>query len=777
MKNDSTFNIYVSFFLFILTPITTLFIEVNKHIVMQIKVFIAFIILMPLSLSGHPGHQDPVYAELNDYLMAIQIMRYEDPRADEIFKIWNQLREASWKIRELTDEQNLFITSQQVMDQIATTKRKQRQLLFECRKYFAEIIEEEPAIRIAVNKSLSIDWDDPIFEIPVQHTKVLLVEIQNNSDSSVNLSMTSNLSDEILFWNKQFTLVSNSSRFTFVVCSPLKESLASNNLQIVDNRGNKTKAIIQVRGIPTTDPPYQLAPGETITKVTLPLKRDQIAAQPEDFADGMVFNITDQETGDPIPARVKVTDENNNAYWSPLKGQSLAIVRDAGWGTNIWEHQPGPYFYLKGETSLGVKPEGKTVDVKHGFEYIPQSITVPENGIVKVALKRWINMPRQGWFSGHTHIHTTDVGIPVQFNQHWPLVSQAEDLHVSAILSLKGEWMTHAIYANEYPMGERQAFGTDDYIVVYGEEFRNNPFGHLAFIGLDQLIQPISSGALGELGGPDYPPNTVVLDEALRQGANTIAAHFGNFTKDVTQVKSSWPSTGFEMPVDIALGKIQLAEIYGNGGQLDVWYDVLNCGFRVPATAGPDWVIKDTPRVYVFLDGQTFSFDNWRDGLRKGRSFITKGPMLFFEVNGQKPGGEIAIKTGSNQVRITAEAKIPEGSRPVEILFNGDVIYSGSDIDANLTLNDSGWLAARCEGAHSNPVYVDFEGRPAGFSAPAIRFIGIIDRLQQWVNDKGLFDSEDQKKEVLSVLTQGKEVYQKIVEQAKERGNNRTIEH
>jgi len=522
-----------------------------------------------------------------------------------------------------------------------------------------------------------------------------------------------------------------------------------------------------------TDLPYQLAPGESMYKVILPLKRDQIAAQSEDPVNKIVFIISDEETGDPIPARVKVTDENGNAYWSPLNGQSLSIGRigrDFGWKTSIWEHQPGPYFYLKGETSLAVEPGGKKVHVSHGFEYIPQSFPVPENGKVEVTMKRWINMPQQGWFGGHTHIHTTDVGIPVQFNQYWPLVSQAEDLHVSAILTLKGEWMTHAIYANEYPMGERKAFSTKDYIIAYGEEYRSNPYGHLAFIGLDHLIQPISSGALGELGGPDYPPNTVVLDEALKQGANTIAAHFGNFTKWVTQIKSPWPSTGFEMPVDIALGKIQLAEIYGNGGQLDVWYDILNCGFKVPATAGPDWIIKDSPRVYVYLGEQLFTWDNWRKGLQQGRSFITKGPMLFFEVDGQKPGSEIHLKNGSNQVKVTAKAKIPNGTRPVEILFNGEVIYHGSDINTSITLNDSGWLAARCDGAHSNPVYVKFEGRPAGFSAPALKFIEIIDRLQEWVNNKGLFDSEDQKKEVLSVLASGKEVYRKIVKQAKELG-------
>ena len=469
-----------------------------------------------------------------------------------------------------------------------------------------------------------------------------------------------------------------------------------------------------------------------------------------------------------MPARVTVKDEKGESYWSPLKGRALAINRDSGWETTIWDHQPGPYFYLRGETVLGVAPDVQDVTVRHGFEYYPQSITVPEDGKVNLEMERWINMPALGWYSGHTHIHTTDVGIPVQFNQHWPLVSQAEDLHVSAILTLKGEWVSHAIYADEYPMGVRKAFTTNQHLLVYGEEYRSNPYGHLAFIGLDHLIQPISSGALGELGGPDYPANSTVLDQALAQGANTIAAHFGNFTKETTEIKTPWPSTGFEMPVDIALGKIQLAEIYGNGGQLEVWYDILNCGFKVPATAGPDWVIKDSPRVYVYLGDQQFNFENWRNALREGRSFITKGPMLFFEVEGMKAGQEVKIGKGSNKLKVMANAKVPDGNRVVEIVFNGEVIHQGSNINMEMTFDQSGWLAARCDGAHSNPVYLEFEGQPAGFSQPALKFVEIIDRLAQWIEEKALFYHETQKQEVLSVIAQGRQVYEKIVAEAKE---------
>jgi hypothetical protein len=222
---------------------------------------------------------------------------------------------------------------------------------------------------------------------------------------------------------------------------------------------------------------------------------------------------------------------------------------------------------------------------------------VPADGVVEARLERWIDMRERGWYSGQTHIHTTDAGMPVQFSELWPLVSRAEDLGVSYVLTLKGEWDTHAVYADEYPMGLVGSASTPSHIIAYGQEYRNNPYGHLALLGVDRLIEPISSGAVGELAGADYPPNAFVLDAALAMGATTVGAHFGNYILQERPVRTRWPSTGFEMPVDVALRKIQVAEVYGNAGQRDVWYKLLNCGFEVAATAGPDWEIKDTPRT------------------------------------------------------------------------------------------------------------------------------------------------------------------------------------
>lgn len=723
-------------------------------------------VLISSSIQAHPDHTDPVLQELNDYLMAIQIMRADDPKATDIFKTWQELRAASWKIRELTDEENLLINADRVMEQISATKAKRQQLLRECRTYFADLLQKEPGIHFDIDDDIQVEWENPLLEVQIQHTKVILIELRNQTNAPAPISMRADQSDEILFWNKQFILAPNAVRYTFVVCAPLALNKASNIIQIADSLGRTAETTIQMKGIPMTEEPYTLLPGEYLSQVKLPDTTSLPPSPKPPFDQAIKFNITDKESGEALATRIEVLDEAANLYWFPLQGPAYAMSRTSGWTTPLWEHQHGPYFYIDGQAELGVEPAGKTARIYHGFEYTPAIVEIPENGEVNIALERWINMPAQGWYNGHTHIHTTDAGMPVQFSRHWPLVSRGEDLQVSAILTLKGEWETHAIYANEYPMGKREAFSTEEHIIVYGEEFRNNPYGHLAFIGLDYLIQPISTGALGELGGPDYPSNATVLDEALEQGAVTIAAHFGNFTRGVEQVETPWPSTGFEMPIDIALGKIQMAEIYGNGGQLEVWYDILNCGFKIPATAGPDWVLKDSPRVYVHLGDQTFTLENWTKELQKGNSFITKGPMLFFSVNGQQAGSEINLEKAPTPIEVSAEALSPSGQETVEILFNGEVIAEGTDLDTSIVINDSGWLAARCEGAHSNPVYIRMEGMPAGKAAPAKKFIDIIDRLEDWVNEKGLFDQEEQKQEVLTVIGKGKEVYEEIIKRA-----------
>ena len=267
-----------------------------------IIISIVFTFVFEPLIYAHDGHPDPVLQEINDYVMAIQLLRINDSAATNIFKTWQELRAESWEIRNLTDEQNLLMNSDAAMKQISKTRSKQKQLLSECRIYFAKLIEQEPAVKFIVDQSITAIWDAPPLEVQQGHFKVLLVEIQNKRNSKAELTMESDSSDDILFWNKQFTLEAKTSRYTFVVLAPLRESQITNTLNISDEPGNKTNVILSVKGIPMKEAPFVLTPDSIPTHVVVPDYVSVPVDKAITFSESVKFSITDKETGKPLSA-------------------------------------------------------------------------------------------------------------------------------------------------------------------------------------------------------------------------------------------------------------------------------------------------------------------------------------------------------------------------------------------------------------------------------------------------------------------------------------------
>lgn len=736
------------------------------------KTLFAFICLILLTdiTSAHDPQTDPELAELNDYLMAIQVLRHGDAEADSLFHQWQELREESWKIRELTDDGGLSIDDPEVVAQIKQTTKLRKELLKESRLWFQKQMDVLPSIRIQIDEDVSVSGLDNVVTTPVGSRQVVLVEFTSDRSGHTHLFLEGDENEQVLFWSKHITVESSYPRYTFIYVAPREAGESEASIDIKQNKRNVASFTVRGEGtLPATYSWYNHIPADSPTDIHHLSYDETTHEEPQISGESITFDIRHPETGESMPVRVEVKDKDGNSYWTPLRGPSFSVDRDrTGWQTPLWTFQSGPFFYIEGEAALGVNPKGKTARIYHGFEFEPAVVEVPEDGIVESAPKRWINMGERGWYSGHTHIHTTDIGLPVQYSRFWPLVTQGEGLGVSAILTLQGERVDHAIYSDEYPIGPLVSHSTSDHLITFGEEYRNNPYGHLALLGLDHLILPLSSGSLGEVGGPDYPPNQFILEDAVSQGGVTIGAHFGSSITDSARIHSSWPTTGFEMPVNAALGNLHLAEIYGNAGQLDIWYKLLNSGFNLAATAGPDWSMKDTPRAYVYLGSRPFNVDNWLEGLKQGRSFITRGPMLFFTVDGMMPGSEIYLSDAPHEVTVEASALYPGGNQPVEIIVNGEIVAVGTEINQTIMLNDSAWIAARTKDAHSNPVYFNIGNRPRGYTEEAGEFIEVINRLVDWVQNKGLFESESQKETVLDVLNEGRAVYERIAKQARE---------
>ncbi|UCD30252.1 MAG: CehA/McbA family metallohydrolase, partial [Planctomycetota bacterium] len=172
--------------------------------------------------------------------------------------------------------------------------------------------------------------------------------------------------------------------------------------------------------------------------------------------------------------------------------------------------------------------------------------------------------------------------------------------------------------------------------------------------------------------------------------------------------------------------KVDFAEIlqYGEMGT-DFFYDFHNMGFKLAASAGTDVPWQGTigeVRMYAYIGDQPFSADAWFDAVRKGRTFVTNGPMIDLRVDQAIPGDEIVLKE-NRKLRIKVRAwGDPERMVPskLEIVRHGEVIRSTESSDKSqkeLSLDfklESGygcWIAARAEGsdgslAHTTPVYV-----------------------------------------------------------------------
>src|SRR4029450_2024285 len=121
-----------------------------------------------------------------------------------------------------------------------------------------------------------------------------------------------------------------------------------------------------------------------------------------------------------------------------------------------------------------------------------------------------------------------------------------------------------------------------------------------------------------------------------------------------------------------------------------LWYRLLNCGFRLPATAGTDVFLNrigsNLPggdRVYIHLDGP-LTYESWIASLKAGRSFVTSGPMLEFTVNGSEPGN--GLKLGQKPtVRVKAKARSQFPLTRAEVVHNGRVVATAALSDDRLT--------------------------------------------------------------------------------------------
>ena len=236
----------------------------------------------------------------------------------------------------------------------------------------------------------------------------------------------------------------------------------------------------------------------------------------------------------------------------------------------------------------------------------------------------------------------------------------------------------------------------------------------------------------------------------------------------------------------------------------EMYYRLLDCGFRLPLTNGSDFPARTlgVARAYVKVDGP-FSYDRWIEGIRRGRTFTTSGPLIKLFVNDAEIGD--VLEVGSETplgISATVRSRDPLGR--VQIISNGQVIaeqqtkQKSIELDCELPAGESRWIVARCSNrsdgrsdwgfgnfnaitgpgvAHTSPIYVQFNGRPR-FDAAAAAYWQDRMRMQiAEVHGKGRFANKHQMQEAIDYLQTGIDMYAAMEEQVESaRSRNETFE-
>jgi len=400
--------------------------------------------------------------------------------------------------------------------------------------------------------------------------------------------------------------------------------------------------------------------------------------------DSLQLKIFDKD--ELTPARIEIRDKENNFYIAdnavPVGGD--CDMSDTGAQLNNLEKVlahfsksvTNPYhgsaeFYTNGVSTLQIKPGLVYVSVFKGIEYkvFSDSIQI-EPGVqttLNVHLLRWINMPKKGWYSADDHLH---IPRPVlELNPYISKMMQAEDIHVANLLQ-SGKVKNFEM-AKQYEFGSNAIYREGDYILASGQENpRTHVLGHTITLGASKPL----------FESEKYLVYRLIWEKAVELGGINGYAH--GWSDEA--IAGHQVGQAIVLPHNV-LHFMEILQI--NRIDYSGWYDVLNLGFKVAPTAGTDYpcheqTIPGHERFYTFVPGE-FNFENWKQGVSNGRTFVTTGPGI----NGMPVGSKIEMNPGEN-LHISGVVKFNPAAddlKYVEVVQNGHVIKKVSrtiDVDS-----------------------------------------------------------------------------------------------
>ncbi len=497
-------------------------------------------------------------------------------------------------------------------------------------------------------------------------------------------------------------------------------------------------------------------------------------------------------SGSPVAARVFVTATDGLAY-----------APDDAWvrADDSFDRRERPfeahYFETPGDSEITVPAGEIEVDVMRGFEnrFEQRKVEVKADSTAQLTIRLAALFDEAGtpsrWVSGDVHVHMNYGGAYRNTPAHLVEQAKAENVGIVEDLIVNKE---QRIPDMAYFSPQLDSASTADHLLLHGQEFHTSYWGHLGLLNLTKhLILPGYAAYPNTAAASLYPTNENVADMAHEQGALVGYVHpFDSFPDPAKDA-----SLTAELPVDVALGKVDYIEVLGfsdHKSTAEVWYKLLNCGFRLPTAAGTDFMGNYASlrgpvglnRVYAEVPAGPLKIEPWLASIKAGHTFATNGPLLRFSLGGQPIGGEVRLKA-KQEVPFTAELHSMVPVDHLQIVCNGKVArelsisidrdQKSAQVSGSIPLATSGWCLLRAFSdkaeypildlypyATTSPVYVGVAGAAVRDSVDATYFVAWIDRLIAAADSNTSWNADVEKASVLSLLRRAREKYAKMGE-------------
>ena len=492
--------------------------------------------------------------------------------------------------------------------------------------------------------------------------------------------------------------------------------------------------------------------------------------------------------GRSVAARLSVTDAAGRSY-APAHAW---IHADDGFDRAERPFE-AHYFHSKGEAEIEVPPGKIELEVIAPFDVIARHSFDLKAGQTErygalITPAKEISLSGERWVSGDLHVHMNYGGTYRNAPEHLLEQAEAEHLEVVNNLIVNKE--------QKFPDVAYEGRGVDraskaDALLVHGQEFHTSYWGHRGILNLrGNVLLPGYAGYPNTAAASLYPMNADVYDLAHAQGALVGEVHPFDEAPDPFATPAQRITD--ELPVDVALGKLDYIEIVGfsdHRATAAVWYRLLNLGFRLPAGAGTDATANyaapirgqvGMDRVYARVAPGRVKVETFFDAVKNGRTVATNGPLLDFSLGGQGIGGELKLAAAQAEVpfRVKMRSIVPVDH--LEIVCNGLVVKSlagkdAADVSGTIPLKESGWCVLRASSekaeypvldnyvyATTSPIYVNVGGKKPRSPEDAKYFVAWIERTIDATSQYPDWNSGAEKGYVIGRLEEAKRVFEEM---------------